>query len=845
MRCWFAGILFLITWVSAAAQVSGVVIDAESNNPIGGVMVKAVVDGKTKAFATTNSEGQFQIPKAPLPCKLTFRHLSYEHHEVEATNSHRVTYRLQPSNQQLEDVVVEAPRIVQRGDTTIYHMGRFVSKRDVTVQDALKKLPGVEVSQRGNISYLGKAIDKLTIDGMDLLGRDYQSTIQNLKHEKIARVEIMENQQDVKMLKDLVGDDKIVINLILNRKARGRANGKVEVGAGIDSRKEAAYRGLGHLLYVQPRWQTTVEGRVEKDFNATDEERTTFFAPLMPASALISSLPVGLSAPVPSISPHFYLRQKGGQGQLKSIYQLATNRTIHADFSYSDYTSRHTYGNELTFLTPAGSNHVRLNENRVDSHAREKNARGAIQYKQDGAINYLKEELNYVGHNTYQVDELHRTQHPLTQEVEQRSHLILNNLHWSHRIDERVLSLTNKLSYQTSPLLSLTTPDIRQGLREEIIQASLSTSFHFPLKGLWRLGLPIQTEYTSDVIYQEASEWIRGERLDFTLSPRLWRFSQGENNFSISFPATLALLKYGATPRATHLLLSPNINYQYRFDRIWSMFGQLSYKQNIGTMLDLLRLPFYTTYRQERLGSGELRKTKSGAAMVSFNFRNPIQEIYGNIQLAGNIHYSDHLLADNPSEQFNRLEWAQGDNTSGDYSAQAYISRFIRKSKSKVSMGIRTQYAHYQTIRQEVKQKSRILGVGIWGTLLFNLSEQWSGKYHFSAHRSQMWYANQQLAPLHSLSHELEVTYAPAEYLFLSLIGEHQGKELSAKEMKHLFLLSAVGEYRSHIGHFGLHLHNLLNMQEYGFTNYSASESNRSWYQLRGRSALLSYTYYF
>ena len=64
-------------------------------------------------------------------------------------------------------------------------------------------------------------------------------------------------------------------------------------------------------------------------------------------------------------------------------------------------------------------------------------------------------------------------------------------------------------------------------------------------------------------------------------------------------------------------------------------------------------------------------------------------------------------------------------------------------------------------------------------------------------------------------------------------------------EMKHLFLLSTVGEYRTTIGNFKLHLHNLLNQQEYGFTSYSATESNRSWYQLRGRSALLSYLFYF
>lgn len=845
MRQWLVVALLLLTWASADAQVSGVVVDIESNKPISGVMVKAIVGGKTRAFATSNGDGVFNIPKAPLPCTLTFSHLSYEQHQAEVSNSDRLTYRLTPSNRQLQDVVVEAPRIVLKGDTTTYHMGRFVTKRDVTVQDALKRLPGVEVSKSGNISYLGKAIDKLTIDGMDMLGRDYQSTIQSLRHEKVARVEIMENQQDVKMLKDLVGDDKIVMNLVLNRNARGRANGKAEVGAGIDSRKEVAYRGMGHLLYVQPRWQTTFEGKLDRDFNGTDEVKYSFVSPSMPSSPLLISLPMGLSAPEPSISEHFYLRQRGGEGKLKSIYQVAKDRTLNADLSYADYTRRHTYGNELTFLMPSGSKDISLNEDRINIHSHEQTIRGMLKYKRNEQQDYFTETLDYVGLIKHQQDEIVRSPIPLTQEVNQHAHLLRNSLGWSNRIGSKVLSFNNNISYQTSPLLSLFTPEIEQKFREQRTEVSLSTSFQLPLAKGWRLSLPFRVEYSSDIIYKEGLEFARGNRLDFVLSPKVWQFSQGENDLSLSVPSTLAIMKYGAGNRETRLLFSPTINFMYRFNRVWSINGKLSYNQNVGSMLDLGRIPYYTTYRQEVLGSGALRSTKGGDAMVNVGFRKPIQEFFANISFVGRYDYSDHLFADNPSEGLNRLELVKGDKSSGNYRLNAYASRFFKKIKTKISMGLWSNYAHYQSIRQEVEQKSKILGLNTWGTVQFNLSDHWSGEYYYSASRSQMWYADQQLAPLHSLIHKLEVTYSPTDYIHLTLQGEHQVKELRAKEMKHLFLLSAMGEYRSHIGNFKLHLHNLLNMQEYGFTSYSATESNRSWYQLRGRSALLSYTFYY
>ena len=42
--------------------------------------------------------------------------------------------------------------------------------KDIAIVDVIKKLPGVEVSESGKISYQGKAINKFYREGMDLLG---------------------------------------------------------------------------------------------------------------------------------------------------------------------------------------------------------------------------------------------------------------------------------------------------------------------------------------------------------------------------------------------------------------------------------------------------------------------------------------------------------------------------------------------------------------------------------------------------------------------------------------------------------------------------------------------------
>ena len=65
----------------------------------------------------------------------------------------------------LKDVVVKAPSIRQRGDTISYNVASFADANDKSLADVLKKMPGIEVSDKGEIKYNGKAINKFYIEG--------------------------------------------------------------------------------------------------------------------------------------------------------------------------------------------------------------------------------------------------------------------------------------------------------------------------------------------------------------------------------------------------------------------------------------------------------------------------------------------------------------------------------------------------------------------------------------------------------------------------------------------------------------------------------------------------------
>lgn len=87
--------------------------------------------------------------------------------------SQRQDFVLTGKGIQLKEVSVRAPKISQRNDTLSYLVSAFADQSDRSIGDVLKKMPGIEVDESGNISYNGKAISHFYVEGMDLLQGRY------------------------------------------------------------------------------------------------------------------------------------------------------------------------------------------------------------------------------------------------------------------------------------------------------------------------------------------------------------------------------------------------------------------------------------------------------------------------------------------------------------------------------------------------------------------------------------------------------------------------------------------------------------------------------------------------
>jgi hypothetical protein len=92
------------------------------------------------------------------------------------------------------------------------------------VEDLLKKLPGVEVSESGEIKYKGKSIKKFLLDGDDLFDSQYKIGSKNISANMIDKIQGIEHYEENTLLKGIRDSDEVAINLVLKK-------GKTDVSA--------------------------------------------------------------------------------------------------------------------------------------------------------------------------------------------------------------------------------------------------------------------------------------------------------------------------------------------------------------------------------------------------------------------------------------------------------------------------------------------------------------------------------------------------------------------------------------------------------------------------------------
>lgn len=211
-------------YLHAQVSLNGTVTDS-LGKPMQAVSITLKTsNGILLAFAITNNTGTYKIqyngPFIKDSLMIEANAIGFKKQSLPVGSATQTTYfKLSESSTTLPNVTVKTAPLKKEGDTLSYDVASFSTKQDRTIGDVIKKLPGVEVADNGQISYGGKPINRFYIDGDNLLDGKYNIATKGIPNDVVSKVQVLENHQPINVLKDLKSD-AAAMNIVLKDKAR-------------------------------------------------------------------------------------------------------------------------------------------------------------------------------------------------------------------------------------------------------------------------------------------------------------------------------------------------------------------------------------------------------------------------------------------------------------------------------------------------------------------------------------------------------------------------------------------------------------------------------------------------
>ncbi len=244
----------LLVGIAAQAQTSGrftikgtLVDSAGAPLPAATVMLLMPKDSALVSFGRTDDQGLLEfknVKRSPYLLKISYvGYLPYEQ-KVEPTDDPITDVgkiQLKMLNQDLFEVVIKTARapLSIKGDTVEYNASSFKVPPGSTVEDLLRRLPGMQVEQDGSIRAQGQEVKRVTVDGKRFFGDDPKMATKNLPAEAISKVQVFNGKSEQARLTGIEdGKQEKTLNLELKDSHKKGGFGKATVGAGTDNRVE-------------------------------------------------------------------------------------------------------------------------------------------------------------------------------------------------------------------------------------------------------------------------------------------------------------------------------------------------------------------------------------------------------------------------------------------------------------------------------------------------------------------------------------------------------------------------------------------------------------------------------
>lgn len=268
-------LLCLIAGISSSfaqqnGSVKGLVTDTLNKQNLTNAVVSVLraKDSVLVKFTRTNKEGSFNLPNISAGKYIVMvTYPSYADYvdiisvsEGSVTDLGKVPVITKATL--LQEVIVKQTigSIRMKGDTTEYKADSFKVSANADVQELLRKMPGIQVNSKGEITAQGERVQKVLVDGEEFFSDDPAVVTKNLRADAVDKVQSFDKKSDQAVFTGIDDGQKIkTLNLTLKEDKKKGYFGKAEAGGDFDK------YGYGKLLANSFKGKRKISGYLTTD----------------------------------------------------------------------------------------------------------------------------------------------------------------------------------------------------------------------------------------------------------------------------------------------------------------------------------------------------------------------------------------------------------------------------------------------------------------------------------------------------------------------------------------------------------------------------------------------------
>ena len=813
------------------------------------VLVQSADGNRLFSYGSSDGEGRYEVKfksdADSVRVTVTGFNLAKVSKVVPA-NIGKLDFVVEYSALKIKEVKVEANAIERKKDTVTYYVANFKDSTDRSIGDVLQKLPGIEVTPSGQIKYQGKSINKFYVEGLDMLGGQYGIATNNIQASDIAKVEVYEDHQPIKVLQDWVASDRAAINLILKSGAKGAWNGVVQAGAGY---QPVLWNGEVTPMFFGKNFQTIMTYKTNNTGDDVARELESSMGLGWDAERLTGIQEVGN----PPVNERLYLSNNIHSVSINTINKTGEDSDLTVNAYYIHDNRNQAAENRTSYFIP-GQNSLDVYEN-IDAESISDRMQVALQFRNNANKNYLNNRLSFNGSWNRNNGVVADGDQEISQVHRQPRITVDNDFRMIRRFGKWQVDFVSNTDYnrltselQVKPMVfSQFFDEEGDGTGQHIeserfrTENSVSTSYragfwNFYLKG----GVNAHIENLSTVlsplngigsVADSLMNGCRWRRFDVSLQPQI-AYSKHSFNMSFVSPLEVAVINGGK-----HYLARPSVYMNLKISYNLKMSAYGAYNMSLGDLYDSYSGYIMRDYRFASKNEDNSARTGTQNYGLDMSYSNPASALFASAdvsyfrssrsQTVNNLYEGDSFIA----------EAIERDNVSSGLSANGRVSKRFSAISTTISLNGGWSRSWSETMVQGEVTPVTMDRYNVGGSLNSNIGRyviiDYSGSY--SVHSVDGYNS---VDPVGTLKQNAALNFVTCKRVLMNVGAEHYFCGEIQGEDRNMVFMNASASYKFKRFEFILEGRNLLDKRSFSAIEYSDTFCYAYAYELRPLSVM-------